>query len=636
MDFETLCNYFEKLSNTSKRLEKIEIISQILLATPNDLIERIVILLQGKVLPIWDNRKLGISSRQIINIIKTMCSKSVLDIENEWKKTGDLGLVAMNLLKSKNQQTLFSIKHNLKEIFDTIVKLTETVGENSTKRKQAMIANIYSNINSIEAKYLTRILLENMQMGVGPGTIKDSIIWAFLPKIYLINYNLNKDFVKENKKNKDKIKEKLVESGLNIIDIDNFDQFEKNYINADNQNLFYSKDEKLLREIYNFYSNKIENAYQLTNQYSIIINTIKEKGFFKITKLNSKVMNPIKAMLFLKAKNIEHAFENVGKPAAFEFKYDGFRVQLHKKQNEIKLYTRQFEDVTNAFPDVIKDAKEHIKANEIICDCEIVGIDINNPEKILPFQKISKRIKRKHNIDQIIKEVPVRLFVFDIMLIDQNSLLNISFENRRKILEENIIDSNKIQKSKMLISENINEVEQFYKKALDLGNEGIMAKKLNGIYKPGNRVGFGMKIKPTMEPLDFVITGATWGEGKRANWMTSFTLSCKDDESDELLEMGKVGTGFKEITSEEENDTDISFEQMTELLKPHIKKENGKEIEIIPTIVIEVNYEEIQKSENYNSGYALRFPRLSRLKSDRDPYDISPLSFITDLYDQQN
>ena len=162
-----------------------------------------------------------------------------------------------------------------------------------------------------------------------------------------------------------------------------------------------------------------------------------------------------------------------------------------------------------------------------------------------------------------------------------------------------------------------------------MGNEGIMAKNLEAPYKPGSRVGYGIKIKPVMETLDLVIVGADWGEGKRASWLSSFTIACIDSNNN-FVEIGKVGTGIKEKEQE-----GVTFEMLTNLSKPLTISEKGKFIAVKPKIVIEINYEEIQKSPTYASGYALRFPRLIRLREDRSPQDIAALEQVEELYAKQ-
>jgi DNA ligase-1 len=173
------------------------------------------------------------------------------------------------------------------------------------------------------------------------------------------------------------------------------------------------------------------------------------------------------------------------------------------------------------------------------------------------------------------------------------------------------------------------EAQDFYAQAKDEGMEGIMMKNLDGRYKPGNRVGYMVKLKPTMETLDLVIVSAEWGEGKRSGWLTSYTLACIDEG--EYKTIGKVATGIKEL----EDAGGVTFEEMTEMLQPLVVHESGRDVEVKPEVVIEVKFNEIQQSPTYESGYALRFPRLVTVRDDRDPEDISSLSFIRSLYDQQ-
>jgi DNA ligase 1 len=212
-------------------------------------------------------------------------------------------------------------------------------------------------------------------------------------------------------------------------------------------------------------------------------------------------------------------------------------------------------------------------------------------------------------------------------------LLKTPFEERRKILEK--IVKNKpfvIKAAEQFVTSEIKEAEKFYKKSLDAGNEGVMVKKKDGIYKPGSRVGYGVKVKPVMETLDLVIVGAEWGEGKRSEWLSSFAIACRDEESGEFLELGQVGTGIKEKENEE---GDVSFDQLTKLLKPLVISEKGKEVKVKPKIVIEINYEEIQKSPTYNSSYALRFPRVIRLREDKSLDDVSTIKEVERYYYEQ-
>ena len=333
-------------------------------------------------------------------------------------------------------------------------------------------------------------------------------------------------------------------------------------------------------------------------------------------------------MLFQKAKTIQEAFERVGKPCAFEYKYDGFRIEIHKNKDKILLYTRRLEEVTHQFPEIADYVRQQVKSDSFILDAEVVGY---NPKtkKYLSFQHISQRIKRKYDIDKIAKELPVELNVFDILSYDGKNVMQEPFIKRREILDKIVSPiPYKIRIAKQLVTDDLKKAEAFYAAAVAEGEEGVMAKNLEGIYKPGSRVGYGVKVKPTMETLDLAIVGAEWGEGKRKGWLSTYVLACRDEETGEFLEIGKVGTGFKELESEE----GTTFDQMTKLLEPLILTEKGKEVTIKPKVVIEVTYEEIQKSPTYSSGYALRFPRLVNLRVEKPADEANSLQMIEELY----
>ena len=286
------------------------------------------------------------------------------------------------------------------------------------------------------------------------------------------------------------------------------------------------------------------------------------------------------------------------------------RLQIHKQKNKYTLYTRHLENVTNQFKELIPLLDKYVKGANYILDVEVVGYDPKTG-KYLPFQNISQRIKRKYDIEKVSKQIPVEINVFDILYYNEN-LIDKTQKERRDLLEKIITQrQQKIVLTKKLIASSKNEVEEFYKKSLNAGNEGIMLKNLNKAYTPGRRVAGWLKLKPSLEPLDLVIIKATYGEGKRAKALSSFSLACRDEATGKFLECGKLGTGIKEKKSE----SGITFKELTKLLKPLIEKEKGRKVSIKPEIVIEVSYEEIQKSPTYESGFALRFPRLNRLRS---------------------
>lgn len=573
MDYSKLVEVYESLSKSSRRLDKIFTLSKFIpLAGRKE-----ILLLQGRVYPIWDSRKLGMSQKLVLKALALASGFNEARIEKLWKELGDLGLVSAKVILEKKQRTLFNETLTVDKIFLNFEKISSLEGNGTVDTKIKILAELYGFASSLEAQYITRTVLEDLRVGMQAGSFRDGIVWCYFAREINLSYEKGK------------------------IEVD--------------------------RDKYNEKIALVQNAYDITNDFWTVISALREGG---VEKLSLKSGIPLKAMLAIKASDINDAFERVGSPAQFEYKYDGFRIQAHKMGDKIKLFTRGLEDVTFQFPDIVEALRKNVKGDSYILDSESIGID-KKRGKFLPFQAISQRIRRKYRIEEMVSELPCVLMIFDIMFYNGENYLNKKLSERRELLE-NIVSSDvfSINLSEKLISGNASEVKRFFDDSILKGNEGLMAKSLDAPYKPGSRVGFMVKIKDTMENLDLVIVGAEWGEGKRSSWLSSFLLACRSDDNG-FLEIGKVGTGIKEKSEE-----GVSFEQLTEILKPLIISENGREVKVRPEIVVEISYEEIQKSASYGSGYALRFPRFVALREDRGVNDISSLSEIEDFFLGQN
>ncbi|MFH0929482.1 MAG: ATP-dependent DNA ligase [Candidatus Aenigmatarchaeota archaeon] len=372
----------------------------------------------------------------------------------------------------------------------------------------------------------------------------------------------------------------------------------------------------------------VENAWFLNPDYGEIALIAKEKGEKGLKGVKIKIGRPIKVQLAEKAPSLEEALESFDEPA-LEYKYDGVRMLIHKKGDDIRIFTRRLEDITKAFPDVVDICKKSLKAKDCIVDGE--GLAIDKKGKPMPFQMLSQRIKRKYDVRKTAKQIPIELNLFDIIYMNGKSFFDTTLKERRIILTKIVREiPGKIQLSKQLVTKDLKKAKKFYKDSLSNGQEGLIVKNLQATYQPGRRVAGGwLKVKPTLESLDLVISGAVWGTGKRAGWLGSYNLACRDPNTGEFLECGMLGSGLKEKKVEED---DVTLEELTELLKPHIESEKGNEVRIRPQFVIEVAYEEIQKSPTYSSGYALRFPRLLRIRIDKGPEESDDLNRLEKVF----
>ncbi len=572
MRYEKLSDCYEKLSQTTKRLEKIDILSKFLETVKKEDSD-IMYLLEGRVYPAYDERKIGISNQLAIKAISKATGTDSKKVVALWKKIGDLGEVAQDLTRKKKQTTLASHVLTTQKVVDNLRKLTEFVGKGTIEKKISLITELLTSASPLEAVFLVRTLIGDLRIGVQESTIKYAILKAFF------------------KNNKD-------------------------------------------------YEENIQRAIDKSNDLKEVFEFATTGNLEEIDKVSLQVGKPIKAMLAQKAKDIDDAFKHLGNPMAIEYKYDGFRLLIHKKGDKVILFTRRLENVTKQFPEVEKYIKEFIKGESFILDSEAVGYD-KKTKKYTDFQMISQRIRRKYDIKELAEKLPVEVNIFDILYYDGKPQLDKPFKERRKLIERIIKDHPyKLITSKFMEVHDKKTVETFYKKALKDNQEGIMMKNLDAPYKPGRRVGNMLKLKPDTNELDLVITGAEWGAGKRAGWLSSFVLSCK--KGNEYLEVGKVGTGVAEKESEtkegeepEEDETRITFGNLTKILQPLITKEKGKTVEIKPKIVVMVTYQDIQKSPNYKSGWALRFPRITRLRPDKPLGEIATLKEVENAFLEQ-
>ena len=367
---------------------------------------------------------------------------------------------------------------------------------------------------------------------------------------------------------------------------------------------------------------KVEEAYGLCGDFAEVLDAA-SSGISGLKKIKLVPGKPTNVMLAVKAENIEDGFRICGKPAAFEYKYDGFRLVISKNHGEIKLFTRRLEEVTNQFPDVVKAVEKYVNADSFIIDSEAVGYD-RKTGKYTSFQHISQRIKRKYEIEKLVEELPVELNVFDVLYYNGEGKTGMNLLERRALLKKIIKEKEKvIILAKQLVTDDAKKAEEFYKEALKAGEEGVMIKNINVEYLAGRRVGNMAKLKPNVKDLDLVIVGAEYGTGKRGGWLTSFIVACRD-ENGEFLQVGKVSSGLKE----KEDVEGTSYEEMTNLIKPLISEKTKEGVNVKPKLVVSVTYQDIQKSPSYSSGYAMRFPRISAFRPDRNTGDIASLNDI--------
>lgn len=388
-----------------------------------------------------------------------------------------------------------------------------------------------------------------------------------------------------------------------------------------------------IAKAYNVSSESVEHAYMLTTDYGKVAKAAAEKGEKGLSKLNLTVGHPVKPMLAQRSENIEEILERMGDRATFEIKLDGIRIQPHKKDNEIFLFTRRMEDYTNMFPELEEPVRSSIKPEKAILDGELVAIN-KNTGKPMPFQEVLRR-RRKYDIEDVAEQIPVQIHLFDLLLSGKKTMINKPYTERRKKLEKTVTPGNKIKIVEQKRLKTPQKIQNFRSEAVSKGHEGLLAKNIDSAYRAGRREFAWLKLKAEVETLDLAVVGAFAGKGDRAGTYGSYLLAARDPDTENLKTVTKVGSGFTDAELETLTE---KFEKLRVEKKPSdVDSEIDADYWFKPQEVFEINYEEIQKSpsEAHTSGYGLRFPRYVRTREDLNASSADTVEDVKRLFEEQ-
>ena len=338
-----------------------------------------------------------------------------------------------------------------------------------------------------------------------------------------------------------------------------------------------------------------------------------------ISSAKIELFNPVRPMLAEMANNIREILECHRNGTAFEYKYDGARIQIHKLGDTVRIFSRRLSDVTASIPEIAKLINDLKSSRQVLLEGEVIATDGDG--KPLPFQDLMRRFRRMHDIADTTAKIPLQLHLFDILVHDNDELIDKSYAERREILER-VVPRELL--APRIISRDEAEIQRLFDKALAEGHEGLMAKALDSKYEVGKRGKKWFKLKKA-ETLDLAIVAADWGYGRRTGWLSNYHLAVRDEETGELLVVGKT---FKGLTDDE-------FRMMTKRLQELKSSETEFTVTVKPAVVVEVAYDEIQRSPHYRSGFALRFARITRIRDDKRVEDVDALQRLRKLYDQQ-
>jgi DNA ligase-1 len=393
----------------------------------------------------------------------------------------------------------------------------------------------------------------------------------------------------------------------------------------------------------------VERAFNISSDLGKVAELLCSQGIEAVREMKVEVGSPMRAMLAERLPSAKEILERLGGQAAFEYKYDGVRVQAHIQGGEVKLFSRRLEDLTAQFPDVVRSMKQAFRATSAIVEGECVPVDLNTGE-LLPFQEVSHRRGRKHGLESAIEDYPVRVFLFDCVFRDGQDLTHRPYPVRRGVLEECFERTEDVRFSEMRLLGSEAEVDGFFQEALRDGCEGLMAKSVDegSIYRAGSRGYLWIKYKKEYrsemtDTVDLVVVGGFAGRGKRAGFYGALLMATYNDETDVFETVCKLGSGFDDAT----------LAKLPELLdrykvpKRHPKVNSKMEADFWfePAVVMEVLGAEITVSPIHttaygkvrqDSGLAVRFPRFTgKFREDKGAREATSTKELEEMYSKQ-
>jgi DNA ligase 1 len=365
---------------------------------------------------------------------------------------------------------------------------------------------------------------------------------------------------------------------------------------------------------------KVQHATMVLGDIGEVAEKLRTEGIESVEQANFSLFHPVQLMLAQTAESVQEALAAQNGNSAFEYKYDGARVQIHKQAGVVRVFSRRLTDVTESIPEIVETIKHNLQADNAIVEGEVIALDTAGYP--IAFQHLMRRFKRTREIAGMQEKIPLTLYLFDILFLNGESLITKPYMERRLILAQT---AGEIALTNQIVTDQSVQAESYLKEAIAAGHEGLMAKKPDSPYTPGRRGKRWLKIKNILEPLDLVITAAEYGYGRRKGWLSDYYLGARDTESGEFWDIGKTFKGL----------TDAEIIDLTERLKESTIREEDHRLDVIPKIVVEVSYNEIQQSPKYKSQMALRFARITRIRDDKSPEEASTIGQVRQIFDRQ-
>jgi DNA ligase-1 len=578
--YAAIADAYEKIEATTKRLEMTDLLVDILKNTPKEIIDKVVYLTQGKIYPDFVSLEIGVAEKLAIRALARASGMKESEIEEDIKRTGDIGRTAQKFIANKRQITFFQRPLTVQRVYGVLDKMARTSGSGAVDLKMALLAGLLADATPKKAKYIMRIVTGNLRLGIADMTVLDALAIAY-------------GGGKENRR-------------------------------------------------------YLERAYNVSSDLGRVAKTVAEKGLEGVKKFEISVGNPIRPMLCERLSSPEEILEKLGGKCIAEYKYDGERIQAHKKGDEVTLFSRRLENISDQYPDAVELLKKYVKAKDAILEAECVAIDPDTGE-MRPFQELMHR-RRKYGIQKAMEEYPVSLFMFDALYVDGKDLTLKPYPIRRQTLEEAIEESDIVRIAQYIITDNTKKLEKFFLEAIENGCEGLVCKSIgeDSVYQAGARGWLWIKYKrdyksEMTDTVDLVVVGAFHGRGKRAGTYGALLLVAYNPNNDTFETVTKCGTGF----------ADEDLEKLPKILDKHklshehprVQSAIEADVWFEPVVVIEVLGAEITLSPVHTcatnvirkgSGLAIRFPRFTgNYRLDKAAEDATTVKEIIEMYKSQ-
>lgn len=581
MEFSELAKVLASIESTTQRTAMVKLLVGLFKRLEPAEIDKAIYIILGDLRPPWEGLELGLGEKLCIRALARASGAKVDELEELYKRTGDMGETARRALSRRQAQTLLAFAGSKRaglsvaQVYDTLLKVAKASGEGSQDLKVSLLSSLFSQLSPDEAKYVARFVVGRLRLGVADMTLIDALAEAFdVPE------------------------------------------------------------------------DALERAYNVRPDLGFLGKLVAERGAAGLAEVRITPGVPVMPMLAQRLSTSREILAKLGGAAICEYKYDGERAQIHVSPGGVAIYSRRLENITHAYPDVVEAVRRSVSAGEAVLEGEIVAVDPDTGD-LLPFQELMHR-KRKHEVEEAVREYPAKLNLFDLLYLDGEDLTDKPLIYRRLRLSEIVKEGEDVAIAKWALFDDEEKVDVFFHEAISMGMEGLVCKSPASIYEMGARGWNWIKYKrdyrsEMSDTADLAVVGAFYGRGKRAGLYGAFLLAAYDPKTDMFYTVCKVGSGF----------TDADLKKMYQMLEPYkmdhrhprVSSRMEPDVWFTPGVVLEIVGAEITLSPLHTCclgavrpdvGLAIRFPRFTgRYRTDKSPEEATTVDELLEMYRSQ-